>query len=470
MNQPLDIPIIKGDRHSDFDYRDNLPVNYIGVPKQIKGDQGYIISHDGLTEFSDVSGTARGGVYNERFNKHFRVSGQSLECVNTDGSIDVIGVIPGTGICSFANSFNTQAILSDGRLFLYDNSTLTEVISDNISNATDITWFRGIYVLTDGESLHHTNILDEYTIDPLAYSSSEFAADPIKAIARNDQNQILAFNRYSTEFFAFNPSAQVGVSVLQSIQGKSVRVGVIGTHCQTELQGIFFILGGRKGEDPNIYALAGANATPIANREVAQIINKYTDAQLANVYLESRIKDDIALLVVHLPNETLLYNHTAGKKYGIEAAWSYVKTGVDTDSPWRAKFGVYDPNAAKWVYGDLLENKLAYLNAKTASQYGEAVEQIFYTPIIPLQGVSINELELDTITGLSSDDVSCFISTSTNGTTYSQEVCKSLSRPLEYSDRFIIRRLGYVRRYFNFKFRIVSGAKTAFSKLRALYD
>lgn len=470
MNQPLPIPIVKGDKHDTFDYRDNLPVNYIGVPKQIKGDQGYIIAHDGLTEFAEVGGTARGGVYNERFNKHFRVSGQTLESVNADGSIEVIGIIPGNGVCSFANSFNTQAILASGRFFLYDNATLTEVISPNISNATDISWLRGIYVLTDGESLHHTNILDEYTIDPLAYSSSEFAADPIKAIARNDQNQILAFNRYSTEFFYFNPDAQVGVSVLQSIQGKSVRIGVIGTHCQTELQGIFFILGGRKGEDPNIYALSGASVEQIASREVTQTINKYTDAELANVYLESRVKDDIALLIVHLPNETLLYNHTVGKKYGIEAAWTCVKTGIETDSPWRAKFGVYDPNSAKWVYGDLLENKLAYLDSTLASQYCEDVEQIFYTPIIPLQGVSINELELDTITGLSSDDVSCFISTSTNGVTYSQESCKSLSRPLEYSDRFIIRRLGYVRRYFNFKFRIVSGAKTAFSKLRALYD
>ena len=76
MNQSLNIPISKGDRQDNFDYRDNLPVNYIGVPKQIKGDQGYIITHDGLTEFAQTNGTARGGVYNERFNKHFRVSGE----------------------------------------------------------------------------------------------------------------------------------------------------------------------------------------------------------------------------------------------------------------------------------------------------------------------------------------------------------------------------------------------------------
>jgi hypothetical protein len=468
--QSLPIPIVKGDRESDFDYRDNLNVNYVGVPKQIKGDQGFIVAHDGLTEFATTSGTARGGVYNERFNKHFRVSGQSLECVHSDGEVVAVGVIPGVGICKFANSFNTQAILSDGRLFLYDNSTITEVVSPNISNAIDITWFRGIYVLTDGESLHHTNILDEFTIDPLAYSSSEFAADPIKAVVSIEQNQIIAFNRYSTEFFYFNENAPVGVSVLQSIQGKSVRIGTVGTYCKTELSGIFFILGGRENEENSIYALSGASATPVASREVTQIIAKYSDAELADTYIESRIKDDIAYLIVHLPNETLLYNHTVAKKYGIEAAWSYVKTGVEVDSVWRAKFGVYDPNAAKWIYGDLLENKLAYLDSTTASQYGEDVEQIFYTPIVPLQGVSINEIELDTITGHTSENVSCFISASTNGTTYTQEACQALSRPYEYSDRFIIRQLGYMRRYFNFKFRIVSGTKTAFSKLRALYD
>lgn len=470
MNQELNIPISKGGRQDNFDYRDNLPVNFIGVPSQIKGDAGYLISHDGLTEFANVSGTARGGVFNERFNKHIRVSGESLECIESDGSITVLGVIPGAGICRFASSFSTQAILADGRLFLYDNATLIEVVSDNLSFPISISWFKGVYVLTDGEDIAHTNILDETIIDPLAYSSSEFAADPIKAVARNDQNQILAFNRYSTEFFSFNPNSPVGVSVLQVITGKSVRIGIVGTHCYAELEGAFFILGGRKKEDPSVYVLSGSSAVQIANREVNLIINKYTETELENVFLESRIKDDLSLLLVHLPNETLLYNHSIAKMYGDDVAWTIVKTGVECDLPWRGKFGVYDPNAAKWVYGDTTTNKIGYLDSTLASQYGEDTEQTFYTPIMPIRYISINLLQMDTIQGYSVSDVTCFMSLSTNGVTYSKEISKTLSRPLEYKDKFEIRRIGYMRNYFSFKFRIVTAAKTAFSKLKAMYD
>ena len=68
----IPLPLLKGDRDSDLDYRDNLPVNMTGVVRKVKGSAGYLLTHDGLTEFAEVSGKARGGVYNERFRKHYR--------------------------------------------------------------------------------------------------------------------------------------------------------------------------------------------------------------------------------------------------------------------------------------------------------------------------------------------------------------------------------------------------------------
>jgi len=68
------IPLIKGQRKSKYDYRDNLPVNMTAVVSQVEGDTGYLLAHDGLKEFSNTRGKARGGYYNERLNQHFRVS------------------------------------------------------------------------------------------------------------------------------------------------------------------------------------------------------------------------------------------------------------------------------------------------------------------------------------------------------------------------------------------------------------
>ncbi len=469
---------VKGLRQSKLDYRDNLPVNMTAVVRDVKGDQGYLLTHDGLTKYSDVNGIARGGVYNERFMDHFRVSGTSFERINTDGSVDVLGTISGDGIASFANSFNTQAIVADGNMYLWDGATLTRILDSDLGVPIDITWFRGIYVLTDGESLFQTDITNEYSISPLKFVSSEFAADPIKAVSRNDQNQIIAFNRYSIEYFFFNPNAPADVSVLQNIPGKATKIGIVGTHCQVEMDGVFFILGGRREANVSAHIISGGQYQEIATREVNKLINQYTEPELENVVIEARVADDDKFLYIHLPCETLIYNHTVAQRAGKEVAWSIIKTGLEVDAitdgeptnfAWRARFGVFDPRVAKWIYGDTKENFLGELDNTIASQYGTQTECICYTPIIPLQESSITNFEIDTIPGYSSSDISCGFSLSFDGVTHGREWNSIISRQNNYHTRFIARPRDYVRDMFSVKFRFVSPDKMAFSKLEITY-
>jgi len=455
------IPLVKGQNNSKNGYRDELPINMTAIADNIKGDTGYLLAHDGLTEFCQTSGIARGGVYNERFSKHFRVSGNYLEAIDPDGTLTQIGVIDGTGVCQFAASFNTQAIVARGRLWLYDNSSLVRVSDSDLGVPIDITWFRGIYVMTDGEFLFHTDITDEYSISPLKYTSSEFAADPIVGVMRTDQNQIIAFNRYSTEYFYFNAAAPSGTSVLQSIEGKSSRIGIVGTNCKAMLDGEIFVLGGRKNESPSIHIMNGGAEVTVATREIDKIISKYNDSQLETVYMESRTVDRDKFLIIHLPDYTLLFNHTTAKKYGIDSAWSYVSSG--DSATWRARYGVHDPRVNKWIYGDNLESKLGYLDGSTFSQYGEPQEAIFYSPIIPMESASINSIELDTIPGYALTEFTTAFSMSYDGTTFGREYWNMISAPDNYTKRYIARRLGYIRNDVSFKFRFISTDKMAFS-------
>ena len=466
----MKLSLIKGDRITNYDYRDSLPVNVTAVTRPIRGDDGYVISHDGLDEFATTNGVARGAVYNDRINKHFRVSGNNLESIGTDGSTTNIGTVIGTGIASLANSFNTQAIVSDGRMYLYDGATLTEITDPQLGFPIDITQFYGIYVMTDGEFLYQTDITDEYSISPLKYASSEFSADPIKGVARTDQNQIIAFNRYSIEYFYFNAAAPVGTSVLFPINGKSTKIGIVGTHCKCELDGMYFILGGRKLESPSVHILNGGQESTVATREIDKIISQYTESELEGVYMESRTVDRDKFVIVHLPNETLLYNHTIAQKAGAEFAWSFVKSGGNDYLPWRAKFGVFDPRIAKWVYGDIQENKLATLNDKSASQYGVEQESIFYTPIIPLESVSVNEFEINTIAGYVTTDFTSAFSISYNGLTYGTEYWNRISIENDHGTRYIVRRLGFVRDEFSMRLRFISSNKMAFGAIKINYD
>lgn len=457
------IPLIKGQRKSNYDYRDNLTVNMTAVVSQVEGDTGYLLAHDGLTEFAETFGTARGGYFNERLNTQFRVSGTRLEKVNIDGTTSIIGDIGGTDICSFSESFNTQAVVSNGKLWLYDGFNLTPVVDSAFSIPIDIEWFNNIYVLTDGESLYHSEVGDDYAFGALAYTSSEFATDPIKGLLRTDSNEIIAFNRYSTEFFYFNANAPTGGSVLQRINGKASRVGIVGTHCKCFLDGNIFILGGRKDESPSVHIFAGSNVSTIATREIDKLISQYTEDELNDVFMESRTVDRDKFILVHLPNETLLYNHTVAQQVGTGSAWTILKTGEN--DTWRGKFGVFDPRISKWVYGDKQESKLAYLDSKTFAQYSEEQECIFYTPIIPAKRVSINSVEIDTVPGYTAEVETCALSISYDGVAWGQEYWTTISKPNNYNTNYIVRRLGFIPQSFSLRFRFISADKIAASGL-----
>ncbi|MGB3724812.1 MAG: packaged DNA stabilization protein [Glaciecola sp.] len=457
------IPLIKGQRKTNYDYRDNLPVNMTAVAGQVEGDTGYLLAHDGLTEFAQTSGVARGGYFNERLNQHYRVSGNELESVSASGEVEQLGNIAGQGTVSFAESFNSLGIVAGGKFYLYDAAGLEEVTDSDLGIPIDVTWFRGIYVLTDGEYLYSTSLSDETEIRQLDFVSSEFSADPVKGLLRTDSNQIVAFNRYSTEYFYFDANSNVNASPLRVIDGKSNRIGIIGTHCKAFLDGNIFILGGRKDESPSIHALSAGTEVTIATREIDKIIATYTEAELSGAVLEDRTVDRDKFLIVHLPNHTLLYNHTIGQSMGTSAAWTYLKS--DEDSKWRGKYGVFDPRISKWVYGDTKENKLACLDDKSFAQYGVEQEALIYTPIIPAKRISINQVQIDTLPGYSDPARSVAMSISYDAITWGEEHWTVTSKPDNYNTNYIVRRLGFVPQSFSLRFRFISKDKMAFSGL-----
>lgn len=463
------ISLIKGDKvSSKTDYRDALPVNMTAVSRAILGANGYMLSHPGLTLHGTGSGVDRGGYWNERQARHFRVSGTRLLDVDAIGSTTDLGEITGSERVAMAQSFNSQGFVSDGRFWRYDGSSLTEVTDTNLGNPIDITWINGYYFFTDGEFLFHTDIDDETSIDPLKFATSEFSPDPTLAVDRTSDNQVVAFNRYSTEYFVDQATDNFA---FRRIEGKVIKCGVVGTHCETEIQGRFFIMGGGREEDVSIHALSAGTYQSIATREVDKLIAQYTEADLASAVLESRSQDQDQFLMVRLPNETLLCNIGLLQTLGKEYSWTIIKTGVIVDLKWRGVNGVYDPRIPAWVYGDNQNANIGILDNEVATQYGDHVETILYTPLIRLDGASIDKFEIDTIPGHQVDvsDVKAGISLTYDGLTYGQEWFALYGQPSSFNARFIQRRLGYVPDYFGAKIRTVSKERLSFGFLRLSY-
>lgn len=463
------IPIIQGEKLSvETDYRDSLPVNMTAVAKPILGSKGYLLSHYGLTSFATAPGVDCGGYWNDRFTEHFRVSGGKFIRVTENGIVEPRGDLPCSGRASMTHSFDNQAIVANGAMWLYDNSTLTQVIDLNLGAPIDITWIDGYFFLTDGANLYHTVLGDEDKIDPLQFSTSTFSPDPTLGVAKTADNQVIVFDRYSTEYFI---NAATENFAFTRIQGKAIKIGIVGTHCKVEMRDKFYVLGGGRNTSVSAYVISAGNYVSIATREIEKIFATYTENELSSSIVETRTQNKDEFIIFHLIRDTLLYNNTIAETLGINYAWTIVKTDILSDITWRGVNGVFDPRIPAWVYGDKTTNDLGLLDETVATQYGNNVETIIYTPLLYLDDMSLDQVEIETIPGhqSSSDKVICFISLTYDGLTYSKEFTMEYGSPSDVNLRFIIRRLGYVRHFVGFKIRCAGPDRLSFAAFKLTY-
>jgi len=467
---PENVPInlLKGDKvGTETDYRDALPVNMSGVSRPMYGSKGYMLLQPGLAEYGVGAGVDRGALWNERLNEHFRVSGDKLVKVSASGVSTSVGTISGLKTASLPYSFNTQAIITDGKMWLYSPAAgLVETVDPNLGNPIDGVFIDGYYFLTDGEYIYHTDLANEASIDPLKYATNEFSPDPTLGVEKTVDNKAMVFDRYSINYFVNRANQNFAFT---RSSGRTIKAGIVGTHCKAEMSGAWYIMGGRKEEAVSIHVLGVGSYTKVASREVDKIIGAYNEAELTDSIIEARVEDDISYLIVHLPNETLLFNENIAKEAGADAAWTIIKSDVLGNKQWRGIHGVFEPRLGKWVYGDKRSNKLAILDETTALHFGEMSEWELYTPLIHLDGASIDKLEIETVPGFTVDnDATVFVSMTFDGHAYGTESTVEYGLPGEYRKRFIKRRLGYVPDFVGLKLRGASRSRMAFG--RAILD
>lgn len=459
----ITIPIIGGDQVlSNADYADAIPINMLAVIRDIKGNPGYLISHDGLTQTHTGQGIDRGALFNERWGRSFRVSGEKLiEIVGA--AVVIIGDIIGSDRVRIAYGFNSMMIIASGSTYRYDGATLTLMTDPDFGAPIDVIWLDQYYIFTDGEYLYHTDIGDETSINPLKFATSELSPDKTKAVGKTQDNLLLALNRHTAEYFVDQANDNFAFT---RINQKAVNCGVVSPGGWFELSGRVYMLGGAKGEPVTFKILGAGQAETIATDYVERIINSYSEADLSTAYLEGRSKARDQLVYVQLPNHTLLYNVFVANKFGPQYAWSELRSGEDD---WRACNGVYDTNLGQWIYGDKLGTTIGKLDDTLASHYGESVTSQFQTALIPMESLSVSQLELNVVSGYG-EDTALFVSSTQNGSYHGAEWTKYIAMALRYNYRYIVRRLGYVRQQIGFKFRALNKSKINVSGLKVTHD
>jgi hypothetical protein len=444
------------------DFRTSYPVNMVPVPKNSGISTGYLRPGDGLVANGSGPGIDRGGINWQ--GECYRVMGTKLVSVASNGAVTVLGDVGGpvNTLVTMDYSFDELAIASGGRLYYWDNSTLTQVTDPDLGVVLDVVWVDGYFMTTDGEFLIVTELSNPLDVNPLKYGSSEVDPDPVVALLKL-RNEVYALNRNTIEVF---DNTGGDLFPFARIDGAQIQKGVVGTFaCCVYIDRIAF-LGSGRNESPGIYVGAAATTQKISTQEIDELLLTYTEAQLSLVKMEARNDKSHQHLYVHLPDRTIVYDAAASEALG-DQVWFTLTTTVVGFAQYRARNLVWAYD--KWLVGDPQSSTIGYLVDDIGSHWGQQVRWEFGTIIAYNEGKGalFQKMELVSLTGRVALGTNPQISTSysLDGLSYSQERYIYVGTIGNTSKRLAWFQQGHMRNWRIQRFRGDSDSHIAFARL-----
>ena len=464
----MQIPILNGIFTDNTpELRTSYPVNLMPVPMQSGISSGFLRPGDGIVANGTGPGIDRGGI---NWNGDvYRVMGTKLVEISSTGSVTILGDVGGpvTQLVTFDYSFDELAVVSGGRIYFWNGTTLTQGNYPlvTIGPIIDFCFIDGRYMLTDGERLFLTNIGNPLIIGAFAFEEPIADPDPVTSLLRL-RNEVYAINRFTMEVYD-----NLGTAVpfpFGVIQGAQVQKGCVGVQaCCIYLDQVAF-LGSGRNEAPGIYTAASATTQKISTQEIDTILLDYTEAQLSLVKIEARNDKNHEHLYVHLPNQTLVYDALASRALQTPV-WFILVSTLSGLAQYRARNMVWAYD--KWLVGDPQSNSIGYLVQDTGHHWGQQVYWQFGTLIVynESNGAIFNELELVSLTGSIALGKNPQISTSysLDGKSYSQERSISVGTIGNTKKRLAWFQQGHMRNWRIQRFRGDSDAHVSFIRLEA---
>lgn len=464
----MQIPILNGTRADGGpDLRTTYPRNMIPVPKQQGISNGYLRPADGIAQIGTGPGADRGAIaWNGAC---YRVMGDALVRVNADGTATNLGTIGGTGPVSMDYSFDRLAIAAGGTLYYSQGGAPAQVTDADLGTVLDVMWVDGYFVTTDGTYNIVTDLSDPTSVNPLRYGSSEADPDAIKRNLKAGAGEFYSINRYTIEVFQnVGQATTSSIFPFARVAGAQISRGAIGTHCVCPYSEAIAFLGGGRGEPPAVWVGLNASTQKLSTSEIDALLLDYTEAQLAESVLEARTVKNHALLYLHLPDRTLVYDGSASTATQTPV-WFTVDSGLAAPAQYRARNFVwcYD----RWLCGDPTGPALGELVDTVSTHYGQVIGWEFGTDIVYNEGrgAIFHELELVALPGrvpLGVDPV-IWTSYSVDGETWSQERAARAGRQGQRSKRIVWLGQGSMGNWRIQRFRGTSDAHIAFARLEA---
>jgi len=449
------------------DFEASYPLNLVPNFQETSISEGYLRSAPGIDVFAVGTGTDRGG-YNWN-GTLYRISGTTLLSVSSTGIASIVGDVGGSSRVSFASSFDRMAIASDEELWYYDGTTLSQVTDPDLGVVLDVVWQDGYFITTDGTNIVITELNDPTQVDPLAYGSAEADPDSILGLL-TIRGELYVLGQRTIEVF-YNTGVVTDAAPLpfQRQRGAQIDKGIVGTHAKCLFLDSFAFCGAARNEQPKIYVAGLGQATAISTRGIERMLAAVDDP--STIVLEARNGDGANSLYVHLPDQTLVYDHEASQA-AQTPVWYRLASGIYADQAYRARNFTYA--YGQWHCGDIQSFNLGVLVDTNDNQFGDKTEWKFDCQLTYSQGKGgiCHDLELVGFYGRATpgSEPIAFMSWTDDGVAWSQERAARTGFSGQRSLRVAWRRNGFFRQWRAFRFRGMTGTPVSFSRLEANFE
>ena len=347
-----------------------------------------------------------------------------------------------------------------------DSASLLPATDFDLSNIIDATRNRSRYawIQANSNTFGVTDLQNEQRPDYIAPFYSAEAEPGINIAIDSWRDYIVIFTRDTIEYFSLTGQAE---NIYQPVQSLNVRAGIIGITCKTHFIDHFAILGGPRPEPPSIFIVSQGQYQEIATRRVQKIIREYTEAELTTALLETIKFDAHDILIVRLPRHVLAYDHNASTQG--ELRWTELRSSDDTCSnPYRATYHMWD--GVHWTSGDIQQNILSRFNFDSGAHIGEPIMYRLDSQMVQARNVRLFDLDVDNVPGRTNTAYRLSVSLTYDGITWGQQQWTEFDTPTDYTQRVLVRVLGYTRYNVGFRLRWITDTPTAISNLRVRFE
>jgi len=283
--------------------------------EQLDNTRIYINKRPGLLEVANVTTDAqgRGLVYFSGF--FYAIIGNTVYKVSTDGTsiTSKITLPSSTGVCGIvscnSSTLGDYIFICDGTVgwIVKSDHTTTQVTDSDFPtpHVPSPTFIDGYVLLAKGSDVYNCDVDNPLSWSPDQYLSAEMFPDPIKALARQN-NQVVVLGEYSTEFFY--DAANASGSPLSRNDAAVIQFGIAAPHSVYQNEQFCAWVSQSNSGGRGVWVLEGFKPRKVSDEYIDRILDAESDMSVVHGYGFRTMGHLFFLINLPTQHRTLVYD------------------------------------------------------------------------------------------------------------------------------------------------------------------